>query len=260
MQALLSKPNASPGIELAQQLYRASEEGFLVQFPRRVHENHPTRLAILPTLPLCSPTRSSSSCSHDTDTAPSSCCPSPLKLPLAPTPSPDFGRSHASWFRHLPKRARREVKHPERHHPEDDFKKVPYWLSYEPEVIDQLSPFDLPPSDVGEQRLIGSGLHSDILMMYASSANPFRLLGAPPEGPFSVLDLGCGPTAHWSLGALAANPRTATITALDMCPLLLPRPLPEGLNFVQYDFLKGILPFPKHVSLSPIASRIFSCA
>ncbi|KAG0150087.1 hypothetical protein CROQUDRAFT_104580 [Cronartium quercuum f. sp. fusiforme G11] len=212
----------------------------------------PVLHAVLPALPPSPP----ASNQHPTPTSPTSCstssfsyslpdstpstCPSPSFTNKLGSPSPLIKSEQppqiqtrtcrskhtfkgSDWFIRLGK---------QKHHPYEP-EKVPYWFSYEPEVIDH-----------------------HLLMMYASSPEPFRL----PSGTRTVLDIGSGPTAAWSIGVLSCNPEIVSITALDICPLILPRPLPSNLSFVQHDFLNGPLPFPSnsfdHIQASFISSAI----
>lgn len=131
----------------------------------------------------------------------------------------------------------------EKHHPFDP-DRIPYWLSYEPEVLDHY-----------------------ILMMYASSNDPFRLPLTGPsnsELPKLILDLGCGPYGTWSHGVFQkySNQTDLKIIGLDICPVqsVLQGDCAHQLEFIQHDFLNQLLPFPDdtfdHIHSSFIATGV----
>ncbi|KAH9808734.1 hypothetical protein DFH28DRAFT_1135059 [Melampsora americana] len=109
----------------------------------------------------------------------------------------------------------------QKHHPLDQ-NEVPYWMSYQHEVLDH-----------------------HILMMYACSNEPFTTF-TKPTGYQKVLDLGCGPYGIWCQGVIRTtkNPELEVI-GLDICPIQLKK-LPTQMKFIQHDFLKGPLPFSDH--------------
>ncbi|EGG11017.1 uncharacterized protein MELLADRAFT_76784 [Melampsora larici-populina 98AG31] len=133
-----------------------------------------------------------------------------------PTP-----HSYYPWFIKL--------ENDEKHHPFDP-DQIPYWLSYEPEVMDHYT-----------------------LMMYASSNDPFRLPFTGPtnsELPKVILDLGCGPYGTWSHAVIQKyGDQTQTelkVIGLDICPVqsVYQNDGFHQLQFIQHDFLNYLLPFP----------------
>ncbi|KAH9808718.1 S-adenosyl-L-methionine-dependent methyltransferase [Melampsora americana] len=93
-----------------------------------------------------------------------------------------------------------------------------------------------------------------ILMMYASSIDPFRLPSTssnPLELPKLILDLGCGPYGTWSHGVFkrygAQTQTHLRIIGLDLCPVQSVLPSLHSHHqseFIQHDFLNHPLPFP----------------